>query len=99
MTDLIAATMMLFSVLAPSKNWYAANQPILIKSDQNAVLVMRDFYGKRIEPAGPTDIAVGKEVDLRTTFPQVNVPGAYILLALPNATSEEFLGTPLVLTV
>ena len=53
MTDLVAATMMLFSVLSPTKSWYAANQPILVKIDQpQAVLVMRDFYGKRIEPAG-----------------------------------------------
>lgn len=98
MTDLVAATMILFSVLTPTKTWYAANQPILIKSDQNAVLVMRDFYGKRIEPAGAIDIQQGKEVDLRVMFPQVNVPGAYILFAQPNVAGDEFLGTPLVIT-
>lgn len=98
MTDLVAATMMLFSVLTPSKSWYAANQPMLVKCDQNAVLVMRDFYGKRIEPAGATDVQKDKEVDLRAMFPQVNVPGAYILLAQANATGDGFLGTPLVIT-
>jgi peptidyl-prolyl cis-trans isomerase B (cyclophilin B) len=98
MTDLVAATMILFSVLTPTKSWYATNQPIMVKCDQNAVLVMRDFYGKRIEPAGPTDVQAGKEVDIRVMFPQVNVPGAYILLAQANATSDEFLGTPLVIT-
>ena len=99
MTDLVAATMMLFSVLTPTKSWYAANQPMMIKSDQQAVLVMRDFYGKRIEPAGPTAIAKDKEVDIRTVFPQVNVPGAYVLFAIAKEGDEAFLGTPLVITV
>lgn len=98
MMDLVAATMMLFSVLTPGKTWYAANQPITVKADQNAVLVMRDFYGKRIEPAGKTDVEKDKEVELRAMFPQVNVPGAYILYAQSSATTEEFLGTPLVIT-
>ena len=99
MTDLVAATMVLFSVLSPTKQWYANNQPIMIRSDQNAVLVVRDFYGKRIEPAGDTTITKDKEIDLRAVFPQVSVPGAYIVLAVPKAGSDDFLGTPLVLTV
>jgi peptidyl-prolyl cis-trans isomerase B (cyclophilin B) len=100
MNDLVAAVMTLYSVLIPTKSWYAPNQPLLVKIDQpQAVLVVRDFYGKRIEPAGDTSITQGKEVDLRAVFPQVGVPGAYIVLAMPKDGQGEFYGTPLVITV
>jgi len=98
--DVITATMVLFSILVPTKTWYAPTQPmtVQIKTVSEATLAMRDFYGKRIEPAGDVSIKEGQQVDLRVVFPQVNNAGAYILTAVPKDGSAEFLGTPLVIT-
>lgn len=96
----IAAAMVLFSVLFPSKTWYSPSQPITVqvKDAPDATLVMKDFYGKRIEPSGDTSIKPGQDVNLRTIFPQVNQAGAYVLYVAPKDGSVEFLGTPLVIT-
>ena len=69
--DVITATMVLFSILVPTKTWYAPNQPmtVQIKTVGEATLAMRDFYGKRIEPAADVAIKEGQNVDLRVVFP------------------------------
>ncbi len=100
MPDVVAAVMVMFSILVPTKTWYAPNQPMTveIKSVAEATLAMRDFYGKRIEPAGDVNIKQGQKVDLRVIFPQVSNAGAFVLIAVPKDGSADFHGTPLVIT-
>ncbi len=99
--EFVAALMMLYSVLVPSKVFYTPNQPINvhIKDATEAVLELRDFDGKVLKASGDTAINAGQEVDIRALYPQVNQIGGYILCAVPKDGSAEFLGTPLAITV
>lgn len=93
---LIAA---LFSVLMPSKNWYAPSEPLNVTVDakETVTLVLSDFQGRRISTDVPTDVEPGKTVDLRAVFPAMRL-GTYVLYAVPpGKTTEEFVGTPLVI--
>ncbi len=93
---LIAA---LFSVLMPSKNWYAPSEPLNVKVDaqQTVTLVLSDFQGRRINTDVPTDVEPGKTVDIRAMFPAMRL-GTYVLYAVPpGKTTADFVGTPLVI--
>lgn len=94
--------LILFSVLFPAKLWYAPNQPLLInvKADTPIVLVLTDFLGKELDPAGEAEVQGEKTVDLNPLFPQLTVPGTYLLYAVPQGKPHtDFIGTPLVIGI
>lgn len=99
----VSAMMMLFSVLFPSKLWYAAGQPVTVdvKYGQPVVLMLTDFSGKVREASSPEAALIqhpGK-VDLRKVFPTLeSTAGTYVLYAVPEGQSiSAFVGTPLVI--
>jgi cyclophilin family peptidyl-prolyl cis-trans isomerase len=95
--------MMMFSVLFPSKMWYAPDQPIHVQikgSGGDVVLVLTDFLGKRIEGETMPTFHDNDTVDIKTLWPTFRNPGTYLLLAVPKGKSpSQFVGTPLVITV
>lgn len=96
LVSLIAA---LFSVLMPSKIWFAPSEPLNVKieGEQAVTLVLSDFQGRRINTDVPTDVEPGKTVDIRAMFPAMRL-GTYVLYAVPEGkTTADFVGTPLVI--
>ncbi len=96
----LAAGLVLFSVLVPSKSWFPPNQPILVtqKSESPVAFVLTDFTGKVIETKADTLVVPNQTVDLRALYPAINSAGTYILFAVPKAKSlPDFVGTPLVI--
>lgn len=93
--------MMLFFVLAPSKMWYAPDQPIQIniQGQDNYSLVLTTFTGKRVDAEASADVEAGKSVDLRTIYKKaLSIPDTYVLYAVPKGQPlEKFAGTPLVI--
>lgn len=101
-TTLPALVAMLFSVLVPAKMWFAPDQPLMVKNDSAAVvmLTLTGFNGQTIEAGGPARLDPGQSVDAKTVFQQLAMPGTYILYAVPEGKSlPEFVGTPLVVGV
>jgi peptidyl-prolyl cis-trans isomerase B (cyclophilin B) len=99
LTSLFAA---LFSVLVPTKMWYAPSQPdeIRVDSKEDVTLVLTDFAGKQLPPKGSADVGAGKTVDVKTIFPQAAALGTYVLYAVPKGKSlPDFEGTPVVIEV
>jgi peptidyl-prolyl cis-trans isomerase B (cyclophilin B) len=99
----IASTLVLYSILIPSKNWFAPDQPmgVHVKSPAAVTLMMTDFAGQNIDPTIGASAEVTKEgdVDLKQIFPLTN-PGTYLVYAVPKgAAMKDFLGTPLVIHV
>jgi hypothetical protein len=91
-----------FSILIPTKVWFAPTQPLTIniKSDAAVTLVLTDFQGKAIEPAAANEAAPNKDVDIRPMYRQLGMSGTYVLFAVPKGKSlPEFIGTPLVIEV
>jgi cyclophilin family peptidyl-prolyl cis-trans isomerase len=105
--QVIAPALVLFSVLVPSKVWFAANQPLNVKLDTEGevTLLLTEFTGRPIEdeapPEGPPVIRGGETIDLYEYYPPLRQPGTYILYAVPKeaASITEFAGTPLVISV
>ncbi len=100
--QVIASAIIMFSVLLPSKMWYAPDQPIpvQVRGDGDTTLVLVDFMGKPIEADEPVQAGAGKTIDIKHAWPQLNTPGTYVLLAVPKGKSpSEFAGTPLVVGV
>lgn len=100
--NVIVNTLMLWSVLVPSKMWYAPSQAIAInvKPAEGAVtLVLTDFAGHEIKAAAPVEIKQEKGINLREIFPAVSEPGTYVLWAVPAGKTgiADFTGTPLVI--
>lgn len=107
----LATSIVLFSVLIPSKMWYAPNQPLTltIANEGTTTLVLTDFTGRipmEIEKGTPGQSPVSREVqgnqpvDLRTLFPvSMRTPGTYVLYAVKGNDLTNFLGTPLVIEV
>ena len=92
----------LFSVLVPTKMWYAPSQPDEFRNEgkDDVTLVLTDFTGKALEPKGPADVAPGKSVDAKTVFPQLGSIGTYVLYAVPKGKAlPDFVGTPVVVEV
>ena len=92
----------LFSVLVPTKMWFAPSQPdnIEIKSKGDVTLVLTDFAGKQMEAKGSAEAGPDKTVDVKTIFPALSTVGTYVLYAVPKGKSlPEFEGTPLVIEV
>jgi peptidyl-prolyl cis-trans isomerase B (cyclophilin B) len=100
--NVVTGLAMFFSVLMPTKVWFAPNQPLTvnIKSDAAVTLVLTDFQGKVIEPAAPSDAAPNKETDIRPMYRQLATSGTYILFAVPKGKAfPDFVGTPIVIEV
>lgn len=94
--------MMFFSVLFPSKLWYAPNQPMMltIKPVGEVVLVLTDFAGKSIDPKADPSVKEERTLDLKELYPVVGNPGTYVLWAVPSGkTLPAFVGTPVVIGV
>ena len=103
MQAVAALIVALYSVLMPTKSWYAPDEKLLVKidADQPVTLVLTDFQGLRIATDVPARVEGGATVDVRSTFPAMRV-GTYILYATPVAVpmdraTREYIGTPLVI--
>ncbi|HEX8522699.1 MAG TPA: peptidylprolyl isomerase [Tepidisphaeraceae bacterium] len=99
----IVTSIVLYSVLVPTRNWFPADQPvnINIKSPAAVTLMLTDFSGQNIDPkeSATAEVTSEKTLDLRSIFP-LNNPGTYLLHAVPKgAALKDFLGTPLVIDV
>jgi cyclophilin family peptidyl-prolyl cis-trans isomerase len=97
MTTLLVA---LFSILIPTKTWYAPGEPLLINVDagQPVNLVMTDFVGRREETDAPSLVESKQQVDVRAMFPAMRTGGCYVLYAVPRGrTPLQYIGTPLVI--
>src|SRR5438874_1633086 len=108
--NLATTTMVLWSVLVPSKIWFAPNQPlnVTVQPEQGpVVLMLTDFTGKPFDPRSSPVVDGQRTIDLRPMFAQLSMPGTYVLFAVPKpengaATAldlEKFVGTPLVIEV
>ena len=101
--QMVAPALVLFSVLFPTKLWFAPDQPITITVKPpggTVVLVLTDFLGKVIDARAAADVDAEKTIDLRELYPQLATPGTYILYAVPKGKPlGDFVGTPLLLSV
>jgi len=98
----IATTMMLLSIIVPSKIWYPPNEPIEVSVNPQTpiTLILTNFDGSTIEPKGTADINGETKVDLRQLFPTIATIGTYVLYAVPRGKAiSEFIGTPQVVEV
>ncbi len=94
------------SVLAPARQWYAPDAPVLVNVDAEAPakLMLTDFTGRVIEPETPEIAAIEgrKSVDVRQVFDGAfSRPGTYVLWVTPPdaVDTSRFIGTPLVIEV
>ena len=101
-----AATLVtLFSILFPTKLWYAPDQPLTVQvkpaeAGGAVTLVLTDFTGRLIESRGEATFAAEQTVNLRDLYQPLNTPGTYVLWAVPQGKAlPQFVGTPLVLGV
>jgi cyclophilin family peptidyl-prolyl cis-trans isomerase len=101
--QVLAPALVLFSVLVPSKVWFAANQPLNVKVHAAAEvsLLLTEFTGRPIESEASPAVQGGQTVDVYQPFPAARQPGTYILYAVPKEASsiKDFAGTPLVVSV
>lgn len=94
----------LFSVLIPTKMWFAPDEKLLVKIDapSSVRLVLSDFQGKVVSTDVPTEFDAGSTADVRATFPAMRV-GTYLLYAIPtdkfapDQPTRGYIGTPLVI--
>src|SRR5260221_638143 len=103
----MTTALLLFSVLFPSKGWFAPDQPwnVTVKPPAGGAvrLVLTDFTGT----AGDAQAALVRDldretvVDIKQLFPAIDAAGTYILYAVPKGQVgvNKFEGTPLVITV
>src|SRR5262245_426567 len=97
-----AAAVVLFSILVPSKGWFATDQPINIEVSAEApvTLVLTDFTGKPLDADANADVSAKQTINLRKVFFEVSQPGTYLLHAVPKGMDvTKFVGTPLVIDV
>ena len=102
----VTVLMALFSVLVPSKMWYSPTQPIKVdnKSNQAITLMLTTFAGQRVEAKGSTEVGANASADVSALFPGLQLPGTYVLFAVPTSGGPgsgpgDFVGTPLVIRV
>jgi len=100
----ITPALVLFSVLFPTKLWFAPGQPLTVTVNPGGggavALVLTDFLGKAIDPRGAALVDAEKLVELHELYPQLGTPGTYILYAVPQGRPVgDFVGTPLVIGV
>jgi cyclophilin family peptidyl-prolyl cis-trans isomerase len=102
----VATAVTLFSLLFPTKTWFAPDQPWTVQvrpaegHPHDLTLVLTDFSGRVIESRGGNEISGEKTVDLKELFGPIATPGTYVLWAVPKgSTLPAFAGTPLVIEV
>jgi peptidyl-prolyl cis-trans isomerase B (cyclophilin B) len=102
----VATVVTLFSLLFPTKTWFAPDQPWTVQvrpaqgQPSDVTLVLTDFSGRVIESHGANEISGEKTVDLKDLFVPVSTPGTYVLWAVPKGSAlPVFAGTPLVIEV
>lgn len=98
----VSVLLSVFSVLIPTKVWFAPNQPITVnvKAAGDVTLVLTDFAGKKLDPSGSADVGGEKQVDVKELFPAVTKPGTYVLYAVNKGKEiDDFQGTPIVIEV
>lgn len=99
----VATAIVMFSVLFPSKGWFAPGQPMTVDvkgAGAPITLMLMDFAGKPIDAQGDEEITGDSTIELISIWPQLKTPGIYLLLAVPKGKSpSEFAGTPLVINV
>jgi peptidyl-prolyl cis-trans isomerase B (cyclophilin B) len=96
----VISAVMLWSVLFPSKQWYAPDQAVnvTVKPAGAVTLVLTDFTGKTIDAQGSADVDKEKTVDIKAIFPSMETGKTYILYAVAKGkTIADFEGTPLVI--
>jgi len=107
----IGSVLLVFSILFPSKTWYAPDQSLNVQvkgAGGDVTLVMLDFMGKVIESDAAVQVRGDRTVDLKQFWgPQLRTAGTYLLIAVPSAMMTanrekavtRFVGTPLVIGV
>ncbi len=98
--NLVASIVILFSIITPTKTWFAPQQPIEVKVEAKEALTLMavDFSGKPLDAAGSAEIPADKTIDLKAVFPQVGQPGCYVVFAVPRGKPiTQFLGSPLMI--
>jgi peptidyl-prolyl cis-trans isomerase B (cyclophilin B) len=93
---------MFFSVLFPTKTYYAPGEPIniTVKPAGEVSLFLADFTNRAIETKASFTTDVEKTIDIRPLLPEGLTGGTFILYAVPkDAARKDFAGTPLVITV
>ncbi len=100
-TPMMKMMMALFSVVVPTKMWFAPAQPLTVKVSAASTLVLTTFDGQPVKAAASADAAAGATVDLKTVFPTLATPGTYVLFADPQGKTSpaDFAGTPVVVEV
>ncbi|GIW75957.1 MAG: hypothetical protein KatS3mg104_1020 [Phycisphaerae bacterium] len=101
MSEVIASTLFLFSVLIPTKLWYSPDQPVTIevRSNEAVRLVLVDFLGRVVDTQEDTRVEKPGQVELKRLFPAAR-SGTYILYAVPEEKQlPDFVGTPLVVQI
>jgi cyclophilin family peptidyl-prolyl cis-trans isomerase len=102
MQHVVSAVLTIFSILVPTKQWYAPSQPLMVhvQSDAPLSLIATQFDGKRVDAKGTTDIAASSKIDVRVMYPAMVNAGTYLLFAVPRGGSlADFVGTPIVVEV
>lgn len=102
--DLATTTVVLFSILFPTKTWFGPDQPIPIEvrppGGAVVTLVLTDFAGKPFEAKGDAEVVEARSVDVKALFETLQQPGTYLLYAVPKDQDvTKFVGTPLVIGV
>lgn len=102
----IVSMVILWSVLVPTRQWVAPNQPleVTVKSPTAVTLILADFTGSTIAPTGPSDLKDGQTIDVKTLYPTLSKAGTYLLFAVPSRPGQmlspaNFIGTPVVIGV
>lgn len=101
MTEAIASTLFLFSILFPTKLWYQPDQPVTIdvRATEPVQLVLVDFLGRAVDTQENTTLDKPAQVDLKKLFPAAK-SGTFILYAVPKEKQlPTFVGTPLVVQI
>lgn len=101
--QLAAGAVVLFSILFPSKMWYAPDQAIMVQlrgAPADTTLVLIDAQGKLIDPEVPLEFTADRSIDITVPWRSFRSPGTYVLLAVPTGKHRSaFIGTPLVIDV
>jgi cyclophilin family peptidyl-prolyl cis-trans isomerase len=102
----IVPTILLWSVLIPSRQWVAPSQPleVTIQTTTPVTLLLADFTGSTIIPTAPTESKDGQKIELKALYPTLSKGGTYLLFAVPARKDQilspaSFIGTPLVIEV
>ena len=95
--------LVLVSVLTPTKNWFAPDQPLTvnIKAEGDARLVLTSFTGGKVDPKGAAEVSGETTKDLKQIFPEaLSQGGTFLLYVVPKDKDlPDFQGTPLVISV